>query len=114
MTRAGVVFDRELFELVMSMREGLPFPVLRKELQRYIRERMTEEQKQDILNRREEIVNNWLEWKESNHYLLMRIGFSSAEADVLCDKRLQSPGVRNVLKNRAVELGFLKPEFLNV
>lgn len=107
----SAMFDMDLFKLVMGMREGLPFPVLRREVQRYIRG-MTEEQRQDILNRRQEIVNSWVEWKESNHYILTHIGFTDAEADVLGDKRLQSPGVRNVMRNRAVELGYLKPEVL--
>ncbi len=109
MVKSVVTFDMDLFKLVMSMKEGLPFPLLRRELQRYIRA-MTEEQKQDILNRREEIVNKWSEWKESNHYILVHVGFNDAEADMLDDKRLQSPGMRNVIKNRAIELGYLKPE----
>ncbi len=69
---------------------------------------MSEEAKQDVLDRREEIVNKWIDWKESNHAILIRIGFSDAEATILDDKRLESPGMRNVIRNRAIELGYLK------
>lgn len=98
-------FDQELFKLIMSMREGLPFPVLRKEVAKYIKT-LTPEQRQEYIDRRDEILDEWSEWKESNHWVLMRIGFNDIEADLLDDKRLDSPGVRNVLRNRAVELGY--------
>jgi len=109
MVRGPVEFDMGLFKLIMSMREGLPFPLLRKEIQKYIRT-MSEEAKQDILNRRQEILNNWVEWKDANHYVLTHIGFTDAEADMLDDKRLQSPGVRNVIRNRAIKLGYLEAD----
>ncbi len=112
MIRTDVVFDMDLYKLVMSMREGLPFPLLRREIQKYVRT-LTSQQKQAILDRRQEIVNAWLEWKDSNHYILMHLGFSDAEAAMLDDKRLQSPGVRNVLRNRAVELGYVQSEAPN-
>ncbi len=109
MVVGNVKFDMELFKLVIGMREGLPFPLLRKEIQKYLRT-MSPEQKQVILDKRQEIVNNWLDWKESNFYVLTHIGFTSTEAEMLKDKRLHSPGMRNVIRNRALELGFMRPD----
>ena len=100
-------FDNDLFKLVLSMKEGLPYQLLRKEVGKYVKT-LTPEQKQDLLNRRDEIMENWLEWKESNFWVLQKIGFEEAEADILQDKRLDSPGMRRVMVNRAVELGYLK------
>ena len=108
-TSDKVKFDMELFKLVIGMREGLPFPLLRREIQKYLRT-MTTEQKQTILDKRQEIVNSWLEWKEANYYVLTRLGFTAGEAEILKDKRLHSPGMRNVIRNRAMELGFMRPD----
>jgi hypothetical protein len=105
----GYTFDVELFKLILSMREGLPFPVHRKEIQQYLR-LLTSEEKQEIRDRREEIINKWVTWKESNHYVLTHIGFTDEMADMLDDKRLESPGMRQVLLNRAVELGYAKKD----
>lgn len=111
MIHGDVVFDVELFKLILNMREGLPFPLLRKEVQKYIRT-LTSEQRQSYLDRRGDILSAWLGWKESNHVILMHIGFNEIEASILSDKRLQSPGMRNVMRNRAVELGYARVDEL--
>ena len=107
MAKSDRFFDFELFELIMSMREGLPFLVLRKEVTKYVRT-LTSEQKQSYVDRRDEILDEWSDWRESNHWVLVRIGFNDIEADLLDDKRLESPGIRRVLKIRATEVGYLK------
>jgi hypothetical protein len=104
-------YDKDLLNLIISMRECLPHRERRKDLQVYIRT-LPKEVLQDILNRREQINEAWREWKESNYTILLRLGFNDIEADFLRDKRLDSPGMRRVILNRAVELKMAKPEVL--
>jgi len=104
-------FDLELFKLVLSMREGLPYPLLRREITKYVKT-LSEEQKQEVLGRRDEILEDWIGWKESNYWVLTRIGFTEEMTVLLQDKRLESPGMRRVIIHRAIELGYVKESVL--
>ncbi len=95
--------DLKLYRFVMSQPVGLRHSEYRKELAGYV-SCLSEEQKADLRERRYEILEAWADWIGDNREILLKLGFSTQEAEMLCDKRLNSPGVRNVIKNRAEEL----------
>jgi len=96
----GMVFDPGLYDMVLAQPEGFAHRQYLKVLGRYVSTLSTFERFQ-IQSRREEIEATELEWKELNHEVLRRLGFNEAEAGMLMDKRLDSPGMRNVIRKRA-------------
>jgi len=94
--------DFGLYRFIMSQPVGLRHDEYRKELARYV-STLTEEQKADLRERRYEILEAWADWTDDNYEILLRLGFNTKEATMLRDKRINSPGVRNVLKMRVEE-----------
>jgi len=99
----GMVFDPKLFKQVLSQPEGMNHKEYRKALGRYI-STLSEFERFQIQSRREEIEAAEAEWKELNHSVLRRLDFSEAEAGMLMDKRLDSPGMRLLIRKRAEEV----------
>lgn len=100
-------FDPGLYGQVVSQPEGLRRPVYLKQLRVYVKA-MTPEARALILARRDEIMEAFSEWKELNFLILTRLGFTEAEAELLKDKRLDSPGMRNVMRVRREEIANVK------
>lgn len=96
---SGLVFDPKVFESVLSVPEGMNHKEYRKALGRYV-STLSDFERVQIKSRREEIEKAELEWKQLNHEVLRRLGFNEAEAGMLCDKRLDSPGMRTLIRNR--------------
>jgi len=99
----GKRVDFGLYRFIMSQPIGLRHSEYRKELARYVTT-LSEEAKEDLRERRFEILEAWAEWTGDNYEILLRLGFNTREAEMLRDKRLNSPGVRNVIKSRVEEL----------
>ena len=95
--------DLELYRFIMRQPVGLRHSEYRKEVARYV-STLTDAQKEDLRGRRYEILEAWAEWTGDNYEILLRLGFNTQEAEMLKDKRINSPGVRNVIKNRVEEL----------
>lgn len=95
--------DLELYRFIMRQPVGLPHNEYRKELARYVTS-LSEAEKQDLRDRRYEILEAWAEWTDDNYEILLRLGFNTKEADKLRDKRINSPGVRNVIRVRVEEI----------
>ena len=91
------MFDYSLYLKIMSAPEGLPHREYAKALGRYV-STLSEEERQAVLRRRDEILDAEQEWKELNEGVLLRLGFTEDEAGTLYDKRLDSPGMRMLLK----------------
>jgi len=98
-----VTFDPKLYKRVLSQDEGMNHKEYRKVLARYV-STLSEVQRADILSRKDEILAAELEWRELNSEVLTRLGFNEVETGMLCDKRLDSPGVRMLIKRRADEI----------
>ena len=88
--------DLGLYRFIMGQPVGLRHEEYRKELARYV-STLTEEQKADLRERRYEIQEVWADWTDDNYEILLRLGFSTKEAGMLRDKRINSPGVRRVI-----------------
>jgi len=95
--------DYDLYRFIMSQPVGLRHEEYRKELAKYV-STLTEEQKQDLRERRYEILEAWADWTDDNLEILLRLGFRYGEANMLRDKRINSPGVRRVIKMRVEEI----------
>ena len=95
--------DVKLYNVVMSQPEGLPHKFYRKALASYVTG-MSDVERQSVLDQRDEIYNMEAEWMELNEAVLRRLGFGEQEVLLLRDKRLDSPGVRNVIRTRAAEV----------
>jgi len=93
------VIDLELYRFIMRQPVGLRHSEYRKGVGWYVSQ-MSEADKQLLRDRRYEILENWAEWTCDNYEILLRLGFDTREAEMLRDKRLTSPGVRNVIRNR--------------
>ena len=96
--------DFGLYRFIMGQPIGLRHEEYRKELARYV-STLTEEQKEDLRERRYEVLEAWAEWVGDNLEILLRLGFNTREAEMLRDKRINSPGMRNVIKVRVEETG---------
>lgn len=96
-------FDKQLYDKVLVQPEGLPHREYRKVLARYV-STLSEAERTDILSHRGEIEASEEEWRELNMEVLTRLGFSDGEASQLMDKRLDSPGMRILIRNRAEEV----------
>lgn len=96
-------FDKGLYDKVLAQTEGMNHKEYRKVLARYV-STLTEEERLDILSRRGEIEAAEEEWRELNMEVLLRLGFNETEAAMLCDKRLDSPGMRILIRRRADEV----------
>ena len=99
----GKKVDLELYRFIMRQPVGLRHGEYRKELARYVTT-LSESVKADLRERRYEILEAWAEWIGDNYEILLRLGFNTREAEMLRDKRINSPGVRNVVKNRVEEI----------
>lgn len=99
----GKVIDLELYRFIMGQPEGLPHKEYRKTVAHYVTH-MSDEEREDLRERRYEILEAWAEWVGDNYEILLRLGFNVVEAEILKDKRLTSPGMRNVIKIRVAEL----------
>lgn len=99
----GRKVDLELYRFIMRQPPGSRHSEYRKELARYVSQ-MSEADREDLRERRYEILENWAEWIGDNYEILRRLGFSTQEAEMLKDKRINSPGMRNVIKNRVEEV----------
>ena len=99
----GKKIDLELYRFIMRQPVGLRHSDYRKELAGYVSS-LSEAQREDLRNRRYEILEAWAEWIGDNYEILLRLGFRTNEAEILKDKRINSPGMRNVIKVRVEEL----------
>jgi len=95
--------DLGLYRFIMGQPVGLRHEEYRKELARYV-STLTEEQKADLRERRYEILEAWAGWTDDNYEVLLRLGFRPSEASMLRDKRINSLGVRRVIKMRVEEI----------
>ena len=95
--------DFGLYRFIMGQPVGLRHEEYRKELARYV-STLTEEQKADLRERRYEILEAWADWTDDNLEILLRLGFRYGEANMLRMNRINSPGVRNVIKTRVEEI----------
>lgn len=95
--------NTKFYKYVMSSPEGLQHREYRKGLARYVTQ-LPESVKQDILSRRDEIVVSEFEWRRRNSIMLSQLGFTPSECEMLADKRMDSPGMRNVIKLRVEEI----------
>ena len=95
--------DLELYRFIMRQPVGLRHSEYRKEVARYVSQ-MSEADREDLRERRYEILENWAEWVGDNYEILLRLGFNVPEAEMLKDKRLTSPGLRNVISLRVKEM----------
>jgi len=96
-------FDHKLCDKVLSQPEGMRHKEYRKVLARYV-STLSEDERNDIISRRDEIEDAEDDWRELNFEVLTRLGFSEGEAAQLMDKRLDSPGMRTLIRKRADEI----------
>lgn len=96
-------FDKRLYDKVLSQPEGMAHKEYRKVLARYVTT-LTEEERQGIQARRNEIEDAEDDWRELNFEVLICLGFSDGEAVQLMDKRLDSPGMRTLIRKRAEDV----------
>lgn len=94
--------DLELYRFIMHQPVGLRHGEYRNALARYA-STLSVAVKEDLRERRYEILEAWAEWVGDNYEILLRLGFRTNEAEILKDKRLNSPGMRNAIKVRVEE-----------
>ena len=88
-----------IYKKVMSVPEGLSGKEHRRLVRKYVRE-MDASEIDDIRSRSDEIEEqSWDEWHLRKE-ILMRLGFADAETQVLASCRLNSPGIRTLIKER--------------
>ena len=88
-----------IYKKVVAVPEGLSGAEHRKLTRKYVRE-MGASEVDDIMSREAEIEEeSWDEWHLRKE-ILMRLGFSSSETQVLARCRLNSPGIRTLIKER--------------
>lgn len=95
--------DYELYRFIMRQPVGLRHGDYRKELARYVTT-LSDDVKADLRERRYEILEAWAEWVGDNYEILLRLGFRTNEAEMLKDKRINSPGMRNAIKVRVEDI----------
>jgi len=78
-------FDPKLYKRILGQDEGMNHKEYRKVLARYV-STLSEVQRNDILSRKDEILEAELEWRELNSEVLGRLGFNEVETGMLCDK----------------------------
>jgi len=98
-----------VYKRVMALPEGLPWREYRREMRRYIRE-MSEEEKQDILDRQDEIDENSQESYEANESIFLELGFTQGETNVFARCRINSPGIRQIIAERVAITRYATPE----
>lgn len=88
-----------IYKNVMAAPEGLTGKEHRKLTRKYIRVMSTSEV-DDILSRSEEIEESgWEEWR-LRKTIFLELGFTGAEAQFFAKCRLNSPGIRVLIKER--------------
>ena len=88
-----------IYKRVMSVPEGLSGAEHKRLTRKYVRE-MDASEVNDVLSRADEIEKcSWDEWLLRKE-ILMRLGFSNSETQVLARCRLNSPGIRTLIKER--------------
>ena len=88
-----------LYKQVMSVPEGLPHGEYRRLMRKHIRG-MTQSEVAVILAREEEIEASSMEEWDLRRQIFLVFGFMSAEASFLARCRLDSPGIRALIKER--------------
>ena len=88
-----------VYKKVMAVPEGLSTKEQRKLIRKYVREADASEVN-DILSRKDEIEEaSWEEWRLRKD-IFLQLGFSDAEAQSYAGCRLNSPGIRVLIKGR--------------
>jgi len=98
-----------VYDYVMSLPEGLTHNELRKQTRKYVRE-MSVEHKQDVLSRADEIESEAAEEFVLRKEILMTLGFSEPQAGFYAHYRLDSPGIRTIIKERVQVTRHATPE----
>lgn len=88
-----------IYKKVMAVPEGPTGREYRKLTRKYVRE-MSSSEVSDVLSREAEIEERgWGEWRLRKE-ILMRLGFADGEAQFYARCRLNSPGIRILIKER--------------
>jgi len=88
-----------VYKKVMALPEGLSGAEHRKLTRRYVRS-MSKDEVDSVLSRKDEIEEtSWDEWRLRKD-IFLQLGFSDAEAQVFARCRLDSPGIRTIIKRR--------------
>jgi len=93
----------------MSAPEGLTHNELRKQTRKYVRE-MSDGHKQDILSRADEIESEAAEEFVLRKEIFLELGFSEPQAGFYAHYRLDSPGIRTIVKERVQATQHATPE----
>ena len=88
-----------VYDYVMSLPEGPTHNELRKRTRKYVCE-MSEVEKQAILSRADEIESVAAEEFVFRKEMLMELGFGEMQAGFYANYRLNSPGIRTLIKER--------------
>ena len=88
-----------IYKRVLAVPEGLSGKEHKRLVRKYVKE-MGEDEVSDIRGRSEEIEErSWDEWL-LNKEILLRLGFSNDETQVLARCRINSPGIRTLIRER--------------
>ena len=88
-----------IYKRVMSVPEGLSGKEHKRLVRKYVKE-MSASELDDIESRSIEIEEeSWEEWRLRKE-ILLALGFSDGETQVLARCRLNSPGIRTLIKER--------------
>ena len=88
-----------LYKQIMSVPEGLPHREHRRLVRNYVRE-MSQDEVVDILRRRNEIEECGVDEYLLRRQVFLELGFMEAEAGFFARCRLDSPGIRTLVKER--------------
>jgi len=89
----------KVYDYVMSLPEGPTHVEMRKRTRKYVRE-MSDESKQSILSRADEIESEAAEEFVLRKEIFMALGFNEVQAGFYANYRLDSPGIRTIIKER--------------
>lgn len=101
-----IKFDQKVYDSVMRLEDEPSYKLARKRTRRFV-SKMSEVEKIAVLERSDEISEGEVEGQLENKSILERLGFTDEEAGVLMDKRLGTPGMKNLIAMRAREVGML-------
>ena len=96
-----------VYRRVMALPEGPTSTEYRKDVRRQVRD-LPQEYKDDILSRAEEIEERSWDDFLARQDILLELGFTSTEAAFLARCRLNSPGIRTLIKERVTITRFAK------
>lgn len=89
----------QAFAVVMHGPEGPRYHVYRRSLSRYV-DSLAMVQRLSILSRRSTITRRYIEWTEYNAMVLRALDFNEGEVELLKGRRLNSPGMRELIRVR--------------